>query len=204
MQYFIDFGMRVLFSVWGYDVTVFELIASATSLLGVALGVTGKRVTWQWWALSSALYGVLFWQWDLKASALLQLVFIAAGVMGWLEWGPKGAVPAKLTRRELLIWTAVTLIAWVALRPVFESWGAAATWADTFMLVGSIVAQILMVLEKYECWPLWFVVDLVGTIEYAYMNLWFTALLYAVFVAIAVAGWRAWLVRANAQVVARR
>ena len=204
MQYFIDFGMRVLFSVWGYDVTVFELIASATSLLGVALGVTGKRVTWPWWALSSALYGVLFWQWDLKASALLQLVFIAAGVMGWFEWGPKGAVPAKLTRRELLIWTAVTLIAWVALRPVFESWGAAATWADTFMLVGSIVAQILMVLEKYECWPLWFVVDLVGTIEYAFMNLWFTALLYAVFVAIAVAGWRAWLVRANAQVVARR
>lgn len=203
MQFLIDLGMHVLFSVWGYDVTVFELIASATSLIGVALGVTGKRVTWPWWAISSAFYGVLFWQWDLKASALLQLVFIAAGVMGWFEWGPKGAIPAKLKRNELIIWSTVLLVSWVALRPVFESWGAAATWADTFMLVGSIIAQILMVLEKYECWPLWFVVDLVGTIEYATMNLWFTALLYAVFVAIAVAGWKAWLDRANVKAATR-
>lgn len=197
MQSLIDFGMRVLFSFWGYDVTVFELIASATSLLGVALGVTGKRVTWPWWGLSSALYGVLFWQWDLKASALLQLVFIAAGVAGWFGWGPKGAVPAKLTRNELLVWLSMTLVGWIALRPVFESWGAASTWADTFMLVGSIVAQILMVLEKYEAWPLWFVVDLVGTIQYAVLDLWFTSLLYAVFTGIAVAGWRSWLRRAN-------
>ena len=189
--------MRVLFSFWGYDVTVFELIASATSLLGVALGVTGKRVTWPWWGLSSALYGVLFWQWDLKASALLQLVFIAAGVAGWFGGGPKGAVPAKLSRNELLVWLSMTLVGWIALRPVFESWGAASTWADTFMLVGSIVAQILMVLEKYEAWPLWFVVDLVGTIQYAVLDLWFTSLLYAVFTGIAVAGWRSWLRRAN-------
>ncbi len=193
MNAVVDFGMHVLFSVWGYDVTVFELFASLTSLLGVALGVTGKRVTWPWWAISSVLYGVLFWEWDLKASALLQLVFIAAGVMGWFEWGP------KLTRRELTILSSILLVSWVALRPVFESWGAAATWADTFMLVGSIVAQVLMVLEKYECWPLWFIVDLVGTIEYASMDLWFTALLYAVFVAIAVVGWKAWLDRANAR-----
>ena len=203
MQSLIDFGMHVLFSMWGYDVTVFELFASVTSLVGVALGVTGKRVTWPWWAISSVLYGVLFWQWDLKASALLQIVFVAAGVMGWFEWGPKGAVPAKLTRTEFFIWSAVLLGAWVAMRPVFESWGAASTWSDTFMLVGSIVAQILMVLEKYECWPLWFIVDLVGTIEYAFMDLWFTSLLYAVFVAIAIAGWKAWLDRANAKAATR-
>ena len=203
MQFLIDFGMRIVFSIWGYDVTVFELFASVTSLVGVALGVTGKRVTWPWWAVSSVLYGVLFWQWDLKASALLQIVFVIAGVMGWFGWGPKGAVPAKLMRREFMIWSAVLLGSWIVMRPVFESWGAASTWSDTFMLVGSIVAQILMVLEKYECWPLWFVVDLVGTIEYAFMDLWFTALLYGVFVAIAVAGWKAWLDRANATAATR-
>ena len=197
VQTLIDFGMQVLFSFLGYDVTVFELIASATSLLGVMLGVTGKRITWPWWVLSSALYAVLFWQWDLKASALLQFVFIAAGIMGWFEWGPKGAVPAKLSRNELLMWLGITIIGWVSLRPVFESWGAASTWADTFVLVGSIVAQILMVLEKYEAWPLWTVVDLVGTVLYASMSLWFTSALYGVFTIVAVVGWREWLRRAN-------
>ncbi|MCX6441615.1 MAG: hypothetical protein NTX60_02190 [Actinobacteria bacterium] len=39
------------------------------SFIGVALGITGKRITWPWWALSSVLYGVLFFQWELYASA---------------------------------------------------------------------------------------------------------------------------------------
>jgi nicotinamide mononucleotide transporter len=198
MQSINSFAMHVLFSAWDYDVTVLEFVACATSLLGVWLGVYGTRKTWPWWAISSALYGFLFYQWGLIASAALQIVFIAAGIWGWFGWGPKGAVPAKLNRRELLMWITSLLVLWIGLAPVFASIGAAATWSDTFLLVGSIVAQVLMVLEKYEAWPLWFVVDLVGTIEYAYMNLWFTALLYFVFVLIAVKGWREWLIRANA------
>ena len=197
MESLSSFAMTVLFSAWGYDVTLLELVASATSLLGVWLGVSGTRKTWPWWAISSALYGVLFYQWTLYASAALQLIFIAAGVWGWFGWGPQGAVPAKLNRRELVLWISALVLLWIGLAPVFANVGAAATHSDTFLLVGSIVAQILMVLEKYEAWPLWFAVDLVGTIEYAYMNLWFTALLYFVFVVIAVRGWCAWLQRAE-------
>jgi nicotinamide mononucleotide transporter len=33
-----------------------EIIAALISFIGVALGVTGKRITWPWWAVSSALY----------------------------------------------------------------------------------------------------------------------------------------------------
>ena len=189
--------MNVLFSAWGYDVTLLESVASITSLVGVWLGVSGTRITWPWWAVSSALYGVLFYQWNLYASAILQLVFIAAGIWGWFGWGPKGAQPAKLTSKERGIWLVILLASWIALIPVFANIGAAATWSDTFLLVGSVVAQILMVLEKYEAWPLWFAVDLVGTIEYVTQKLWFTAIVYLAFVAIAVAGWQAWLKKAE-------
>lgn len=189
--------MHVVFTAWSYDVTLLEFVASFASLIGVWLGVSGTRVTWPWWAGSSVLYGILFWQWDMYASALLQIVFIIAGIMGWFEWGPKGAHPRKLTSRELIIWLIILMAAWALLTPVFTNIGAAASVSDTFMLVGSIVAQILMVLERYEAWPLWFVVDLVGTIQYAYMDLWFTSVLYFVFVLIAIRGWREWLRRAN-------
>ena len=178
------------------------LVGAGVNRLVVAGGETSGAVVG---ALSTGTFlaGALCAFWGILEILLWIAFFVAAGVMGWFEWGPKGAVPAKLTRTEFFIWSAVLLGAWVAMRPVFESWGAASTWSDTFMLVGSIVAQILMVLEKYECWPLWFVVDLVGTIEYAFMDLWFTSLLYAVFVAIAIAGWKAWLDRANAKAATR-
>ena len=75
--------------------------------------------------------------------------------------------------------------------------GAAATWLDSFILVGSIVAQILMVKEKYENWPLWVVIDFVGTIHYARQELWFTSILYFVFTIIAFIGWKKWVTKSN-------
>ena len=70
--------------------------------------------------------------------------------------------------------------------------GAAATWIDSFLFVGSLIAQILMVLEKYESWPLWLVVDAVGTALYAQQGYWFTSLLYFIFTVIAIIGWKNW------------
>ena len=66
-----------LFTAWGYEVSILEFIAAFSSFVGVYLGTTGKRITWPWWALSSALYGVFFYQVDLFASAVLQIVMKA-------------------------------------------------------------------------------------------------------------------------------
>ena len=62
----------ILFTAWGYDVSILEFIAALTSFIGVGLGVTAKRITWPWWALSSSLYAIFFYQADLFASAALQ------------------------------------------------------------------------------------------------------------------------------------
>jgi nicotinamide mononucleotide transporter len=139
--------MFTVFTVWGYEVSFLELISVITSLVGVVLGVFGVRVTWPWWVGSSLLYGFFFFQVDLIASALLQFIFIAAGIWGWYGWGPKGAIPAKLKNKEKFIWLALLLISWVVLAPALANIGAAATWPDSFVLVGSTIAQILMVLE---------------------------------------------------------
>jgi len=181
------------FEVLGYQLTYLELFATVTSLVGVCLGVVGARVTWPWWVSGSVLYGLLFWQWELYASAMLQVVFIIAGIWGWFGWGPSGAKPATLKARERIIWALLLGVGWLLLTPLFSNIGAAATTLDTFILVGSLVAQILMVLEKYEAWVIWFVVDVVGTIHYYRQDLWFTSVLYAVFTVVAIIGFRRWL-----------
>ncbi len=181
------------FEVLGYQLTYLELFATVTSLVGVCLGVVGARVTWPWWVSGSVLYGLLFWQWELYASAILQVVFIIAGIWGWFGWGPSGAKPATLKARERIIWALLLGVGWLLLTPLFSNIGAAATTLDTFILVGSLVAQILMVLEKYEAWVIWFVVDVVGTIHYYRQDLWFTSVLYAVFTVVAIIGFRRWL-----------
>ncbi len=182
----------ILFTAWGYEVSILEFTAALTSFVGVWLGTTGKRITWPWWALSSALYGVFFYQVDLFASAVLQIVFIIAAVYGWKDWAPTGAVAGYMSNRNRRTIAIGTVVSVAVLSPVLSNIGAAATWSDAFLLIGSLVAQVMMVYEKYESWVVWFIVDLVGTIEYAVLGYWFTAVLYALFTVIAVIGWKRW------------
>ena len=182
----------ILFTAWGYDVSILEFISALTSFIGVWLGTTGKRITWPWWAISSALYMLFFYDAKLYASSILQIIFIVAAIWGWFDWAPTGVVTGFINNRHRTYWAIGTIVSVSALTPILSRIGAAATWSDAFLLIGSLVAQILMVYGKVESWVLWLIVDAAGTIEYAYLGYWFTALLYAIFTAIAVIGWKRW------------
>lgn len=180
------------FTAWGYEVSYLEFVASIVSFIGVALGITGKRITWPWWALSSALYGVFFLQYDLYASAALQIVFIIAAILGWFGWEPTGAKPGPLASKKRVVIVAAILLATLALAPVLKSLGAASTYVDAILFFGSFAAQMLMVYEKYESWVLWLVVDAGYVALYASQGLLFTTLLYVVFTVLAALGWSKW------------
>jgi nicotinamide mononucleotide transporter len=180
------------FILWGYEVSYLEFIASIASFIGVGLGVTGRRITWPWWAISSALYGVLFFQWDLFASALLQIVFIAAAIAGWFGWQPSGAKPGALRNNYRIAILFGVIVASLLLAPLLMHFKAAAAMPDSFLFFGSLAAQILMVYEKFESWVLWFVVDAGYVLLYASQGLLFTTVLYAIFTVLAIVGWSKW------------
>ena len=180
------------FTAWGYEVSSLEFIAAIASFIGVGLGITGKRITWPWWALSSALYGVFFLQFDLYASAALQLIFIAAAIAGWFGWEATGAKPGALSLELRLITIIGIMAATALLVPVLTDLGATAALPDTLLLFGSLAAQILMVYEKYENWVLWLIVDAGYVALYASQGLLFTTVLYIAFTVMAAIGWRAW------------
>jgi nicotinamide mononucleotide transporter len=181
-----------LFTAWGYEVSILEFTAAVASFIGVYLGTTGKRITWPWWVLSSSLYGVFFYQVDLFASAMLQIIFIGAAIYGWFGWAPTGAVPGTISTRIRIRIAIGTIVSVAVLAPVLANIGAAATWTDAFILIGSLVAQLLMIYEKYETWVLWLIVNVVATVLYLSLGYWFTAILYAVFAIVAILGWKRW------------
>ena len=195
--------MIVLFTAWGYDVTVVELASVILAFIAIALGIAGSRWTWPFYFLSSMLYGWLFLVVHLFASAALQLIFMAAAAWGWFSWGREGArVPGRLTPTTRIRGAVASVALWVVLAPLLASLGGAATWGDAFMLVGSLAGQLLMVLQKVEAWPVWIVVNTVGAVLYASQGLYFTSLFYAVLILMAVTGWRAWSARAAAPAAA--
>ncbi len=185
--------MNTFFIAWNNEVSYLEFVSVLTSLTAVILGARGTRWAWPWWILSSSLYGLFFFNVELFASALLQIIFIAAAIWGWFGWKPTGVEPRYMSNKERAIWFLSATALWLAAAPALESIGAAASWPDSLLLVTSAVTQIVMVLQWHETWALWFAINVFGTWHYARQEFFFTALLYSVFTIVAIYGWSKWL-----------
>jgi len=175
-----------------FIISILEAIAFITALIGVILGVLGPRTTWPWWATSSLLYAVIFYQSAYYASSALQIIFIAGGVMGWFGWGITGAKPRKSNSKGRLIIFIVLCTVTISLWPILTNIGAASSTIEAFGFVGSVIAQLLMIWQRFEAWPLWLVVDLAYTYQYFKGQLYLTGFLYLIFSVIAIWGWVRW------------
>ena len=172
--------------------SILEFFAFITSLTGVILGVLGPRKTWPWWGVSSFLYAILFFQSQYYASAALQFIFIAGGIWGWFGWGPKGVKPRKLKTKERISVVTMLIVSSLVIWPVLTNIGATSSAIESFGFIGSVIAQLLMIWQRFEAWPLWVIVDLAYTYQYLKGDLYLTSFLYLIFTGIAVWGWVRW------------
>lgn len=153
-----------------------------------------------WWAtmVGVTLYGVLFYEARLYADVVLQAFFFATAVVGWRAWLHGGAggdelpvttlAPAERGGAVLAV-----VVAAVAMGYLFGRFtDAALPYADSFILGGSVVAQLLMMRRKLDHWPIWIVVDVVAVGVYATKELYLTAAVYALLLVISVQGLVVW------------
>jgi len=125
-------------------------------------------------------------------------VFIAVSVWGWYQWlyGRSSAAPltvARLDRRGWLWLVVVWAVGFFVLSYFLKTWtDTDVPHMDGFLTAGSLVGQVLLSRKKVENWHVWIFVDVLYVGLYLYKQLTLTAILYAVFVLMALAGLRAW------------
>jgi len=177
---------------------VTEWIAFALGVANVALIV--RRSVWNYpFALAMVtLYFFVFWDAKLYSDALLQIFFFAINLYGWSNWvrsrhSAGEVVVTTLGTRARLVWLGGTIgasLAWGMAMATFTD-AAAPVW-DALIAGGSVAAQILLATRRLENWVLWIAVDLVAVPLYFSRGLYPTAILYAVFLALATTGLVAW------------
>jgi nicotinamide mononucleotide transporter len=80
----------------------------------------------------------------------------------------------------------------VSLWPILTKIGAASSAIEAFGFAGSVIAQLLMIWQRFEAWPLWLVVDAAYAYQYFKGQLYLTGVLYVIFSIVAVWGWIRW------------
>ena len=181
------------------------LIANWIELAGF---VTGAACVWllvirNIWTfpvgmVNYVFFAVLFVQSGLYADAGLQGVYFILASLGWYWWLRGGedhqgvevheASPKVLIACGVAVIVIAALIQWV-LHEYTDS--TVAGW-DALTTAMSLVAQFMLSRKWIANWWLWIAVDLIYIPLYIQKGLWLTAGLYAVFLAMCIAGLIEW------------
>jgi nicotinamide mononucleotide transporter len=172
-----------------------EIAGAVTGAACVLLVVARSVWNFPVGIVSSAAYLVFFYEGRLYADAGLQVLFILLGVHGWVAWVRGRAETAPVRRvpvGELIALAVVFPAVWLGLVQLLIHVGGAAPPFDGFVTALSLVAQWLLNRRYIENWLGWIVVDQVSVFLFWSRDMHLTAGLYALFLAMCVAGLVEW------------
>lgn len=185
-------------SLAGLPTTVLEILGFITGAICVYLNTRQNVLGWFFGIINAVLYGAVFWQVRLYADTGLQGYYFLTSIYGWWMWKFGGQnhdgvrvtrTPAKLYPVFGVIFIAVTL-SWGFLLSKFTN--ASLTYADSALTIASLIGQWMLARKYLENWIIWIVADAAYVVMYFYKDLHLTAILYAVFLILAVIGYVQW------------
>ncbi|WP_396213445.1 nicotinamide riboside transporter PnuC [Gemmatimonas sp.] len=187
--------------------------SSCLELFGFVTGVANvwlvtRQSTWSWplGVLNAVVYLVVFARAGLYSDTGLQVVYFVLSLYGWWHWTRGGAAnsadgvyaPAPLpvtstSPRLAVLLAGVVLVTWVALAQITSRIpGAALPWLDALLVAVSLVAQYMMTRKLLANWLLWIAADVVYVGLFINRGLPLTAVLYTIFLALAIWGYISW------------
>lgn len=187
---------------------ILEIVAAALGALCVGLLIVRNHWSWPIGLGQVILTAAVFWEAKLYAETGLQVIFAFLQVYGWWAWlasrntsadhtagmhGDELIRVRTLPRAGWFLSIAITglttlIIAWFLIAftdgqaPVF----------DALITASSLTAQYLLAARYHENWAYWIFVDVVSTPLYLARGLYPMAILYVIFLGMAIVGWFRW------------
>ena len=196
-------------TILGYEMSYLEGFGTLLNLLSVWLIVKRHVLTWPIGIAGSVLFAILFLDIRLYSDLVLQMYFVVTGFYGWLIWSRRPLRSVAAAAITWLSWRAIGLAGTIALAgtlamgtlmahadrvlPVIFDAPAQYPYLDAFQTVLSFIAQIMMAHRKIESWIVWIIVDIASIGLYLATDVLFIALLYVLFLILAVRGLIEWL-----------
>ena len=175
-----------------------EIIAIIISIIGVTLTI--KRQMWCWFFnfIAFVLYAYIFYEYKLYGETILQFIFIVLNLYGFYHWR-KGKVEEHTIRIEKS--NAPTLVMQMVLASIagllfglglHYFTDASLPILDAQLAAFSLLATYWTTQKYIATWALWVIVDIIYVGMFLYKSLYLTAGLYAVFIGLAILGWKQW------------
>ena len=185
-----------------------------TTLLGLAYILFEYRASrWMWFvgALMQLLGIVLYYQKGLYADCGMEFYYLGMTVYGYLCWTRRDKTAAQETlidtpithipKRKAALMIMLAMVVWAVIYNLLKTYtDSTVPLADSFTTAFSIVGIWALAHKHLEQWFVWIVVDVVTCALYWYKDLPFKSSLYALYIVIAIFGYRNWKRKMQANV----
>jgi nicotinamide mononucleotide transporter len=182
----------------------------AAVILGLAYLVLAMRQSILCWYAafgSTAIFSWLFWDVSLLMESGLNVYYLIMAVYGWWVWKGNATLnqvdqAGGENQRTIQVWSmtrhlvvilSVILISLATGYGLDKNTSAAMPYLDSFTTWGAVVTTYMVAQKVLENWLYWLVIDSLAIYLYIDRELYLTALLMAVYLVLAVAGWFIWL-----------
>ena len=136
----------------------------------------------------------------LYADVLLSGYYVLMNAYGWWYWlyggsrSPSDDLPPSYAPRSTTFWLfGLTIVGIAGMGWFFDSQtDADLPYWDSATTVMSFAAMWMTARKFVENWIVWLIVDVIATGVYVIKGIEFYALLYGIYLGMAVMGWRAW------------
>ena len=191
--------MSIIQSVlhWWHQQSWLEIVGVISGLLCVYLAA--KNIIWNWplAIISVCIYIFIFYNSHLFADMGLQFYFLMVNIYGWYYWSRKPASQQKtpvvlITKPQIIFSTIAIIIFTFILGSVLKYTTASYPYLDSFCTACSLVAQFFMARKIVENWLIWVFVDIIYVGIYIFKGLHLTAIMYAIYIIIALIGYLDW------------
>ena len=175
-----------------------EVLGFITGVLNVYLVTRENIWSWPLGVLNALLYIVVFARAGLYSDTGLQVVYFVLSFYGWWHWlrgGPQHAsvVVTRTSAKLALTLAGLGIVCWMLVFTITSRIpGSKLPLLDAALAVSSLIAQWMMTRKLLENWAIWIVLDVVYVGVFLVRDLRLTALLYAVFLILAIIGHLEW------------
>jgi nicotinamide mononucleotide transporter len=182
---------------WWQHQNWLEVIGVITGLLCVGLAAINNIWNWPIAIISVGIYIFIFFDARLYADMGLQVYFMIMNIYGWYYWSQISADEKKapvllITKREVIFSAIAIIVFTFFLGTVLKYTPASYPYIDSFCTACSLVAQVFLARKVLENWLIWIFVDIIYVGVYIFKGLDLTAIMYGIYVGIALLGYIDW------------
>lgn len=190
---------------WITEINWLEVFAVVTSFGSTWLFVKQRRAAYAFGAISTAAYAILFFQYGLLASAMLNAYLAPSLVYGYIRWGKdKNTRPISYLYKDwkwIPVYLAVTVAAYFGAVYLLGVLGGTLPFFDAAILALTILAQFLLDNKRMENWYVWVVINVIAIGLYFSTGLFLVGFQYIFFLANAFYALYVWRKAYKAQAV---